>query len=388
MLLGCVAHDDRASFDGSPEPTAPQSMAELTACIQESDCPSGLACRDGACRTCSAHSHCQSDVCDGYASTVLGPGACVSPGSVVYADAGARPACETGDGTRSNPVCTITAAIARVVGNRFAVRVYPGTYLPFGVSRRTVAVFGPGDGSAVVGEEDLSAGIRITQQSRVVVDGLDVGVHVITGVVITDSTVQLRNATIDADNRGILSTNSALTIDRVRVPATFVSGLVIDGPGSYHITNSYFQGGDRPAVTFTGASTGRFRFNSVLGGGELVPGGIDCGTTSRLIQDSIVVHNAAAADGAQTVGACTHQRVVVGSGDSRPDRGLIKIDPDLDAQGRLLDTAANAACCIDRGARFVPSLPHDYFGTPRPQGASNDIGAHEHVQAASIAATE
>jgi hypothetical protein len=73
--------------------------------------------------------------------------------------------------------------------------------------------------------------------------------------------------------------------------------------------------------------------------------------------------------------------VVVGSGDTRVDAGLIQIDPDLDANGRLLDTAANAACCIDRGERFTSSLYSDLFGTPRPQGFSNDIGAHERGQA-------
>jgi hypothetical protein len=68
---------------------------------------------------------------------------------------------------------------------------------------------------------------------------------------------------------------------------------------------------------------------------------------------------------------------VVGAGDTRADAGLIKIDPDLDAQGRLLSTPAGAACCVDRGERFVSSLYRDFFGTPRPQGSSNDIGAHE-----------
>jgi hypothetical protein len=245
------------------------------------------------------------------------------------------------------------------------------------VSQRTVFLFGPGDGSAVVGEEDISAGARITQQARVVLDGLDVGVAVLTGVIVRDSDVQVRNATIRGDYRGITSTNSTLILDRVRVSGSVQYGLRVEGPGSYRITNSYFTGGDFPAVAFTGQSSGRFLFNSVLGGGELSPGGIDCGTTSRLIEDSIVVHNTAAAGGAQTAGACRHQRVVVGSADSRTDRGLIKINPELDAQGRLLDTAGNAACAIDRGARYVSSLYRDFYGTRRPQGASNDIGAHE-----------
>ena len=91
-----------------------------------------------------------------------------------------------------------------------------------------------------------------------------------------------------------------------------------------------------------------------------------------------MVNNFPAAGGAQTVGACTHRRVVVGSADTRTLPGLIRLDPELDADGRLLDTSANAACCIDRGAPVLPpALRHDFYGTPRPQGRSNDIGAHE-----------
>jgi hypothetical protein len=376
LALGCGAQDDSRGDAGDvswlEETDVQEFRAALTACTQESDCPSGLACQAGACQPCAAHGECQSDVCDRYAATSLGPGACLKQADVVYADAAARPACETGDGTRSDPVCSIAAAIPLAIGNRYAVRVYPGQYMPFGVSQRTVSIFGPGDGSAVVGEEDISTGARITQQARVVLDGLDVGVAVLTGLIVRDSDVQVRNATIRGDYRGITSTNSSLVLDLVRVSGSVQYGLRVEGPGSYRITNSYFTGGDFPAVAFTGQSSGRFLFNSVLGGGELSPGGIDCGTTPRLIEDSIVVNNTAAAGGAQTVGACRHQRVVVGSADSRTDRGLIKINPELDAQGRLLDTAGNAACCIDRGARYVSSLCRDYYGTRRPQGASND----------------
>lgn len=171
FALGCGMQDETRSGVGdvswpedTPEATdVQQSRAALISCTQESDCPSGLACLAGVCQPCVAHSQCQSDVCDGYAATSLGPGACIEQADVVYADAAARPACETGDGSRSNPVCSIRAAIPLAVGNRYAVRVYPGHYFPFGVSQRTVFIFGPGDGSAVVGEEDISAGARITR---------------------------------------------------------------------------------------------------------------------------------------------------------------------------------------------------------------------------------
>ena len=367
---GCGMQDDQQA-------SAELTQAVATSCTRESDCPVGQACTSGVCGRCTAHSQCESDTCDRYAPTSAGLGACVAESSVVYARAAGGPGCQTGDGTRADPACSIIRAIAFAVGDRYAIRVYPGSYFPFRVTQRTVYVFGPGDGSAIVGEEDSSVGIRVDQSARAVIDGIDVGGGVLTGATVTDAEAQFRDATIRGDSRGIVSTNSKLLVDRARVIGSARVGLEVDGAGSYRVTNSYFAGGFLPGVVFSGTSTGCFLFNSVLGGGEDQPGGINCGTTPRAIQDSIVVGNTPAAGGAQTVGACTHQRVVVGSADLRGDPGLIHIDPELDGDGRLLDTAGNAACCIDRGARFVSSLYTDFFGTPRPQGASNDIGAHE-----------
>lgn len=375
FVLGCGA-EDASDAGGARQSRSEEQVLTPVGCIQESDCAAGLACVSGTCQPCSSHGECQSDVCDLGAATSMGPGACLQEAQVVYVDTSARPACETGDGSRSNPVCTIGAGISRAFGVRYAVRVYPGHYFPFGVTDRTVYVFGPGDGSAVVGEEDAGAGARITR-ATVVLDGLDFAVHVLTGVVCDRSTLKVLRGSAQGDYYGIRATDCDLEIDQVRAGGSIQSGLTIAGEGSYRVTNSYFSGGDLQAVVFSGASTGTFEFNTVTGGGELRPGGIDCGTSARVIRDSIVVHNMPAAGGAQTVGACTHRRVVVGSGDTRPDPGLIKIDPDLDPQGRLLDTPADLACCVDKGARYVSSLYRDFFGTPRPQGRSNDIGAHE-----------
>lgn len=374
FVLGCRARDG-ADLDGGMPAPVDQALPP-TSCTDESDCATGLSCVAGTCQPCSRHAECRSDVCDQDAATVLGPGACVPEARVVYVDAGAKPPCLSGDGSRASPVCDIREAIPLVVDGKDSVRVYPGWYLPFGVRDRTVHVFGPGDGAAVAGKEDLSAAARITGGSRVVLDGLDFDVAVRDGVICEASDLKVVRGSARGDYGGIRATDCMLVVDRVRAGSLLGSGITIAGTGTYSITNSYFSGGDFQAVVFSGSSAGTFRFNTVAGGGEIHPGGIDCGMDPREIQDSIVVGSSPAAAGGQTVGACLHQRVVVGSGDTRPDPGLIKIDPDLDPQGRLLDTSANAACCIDKGA-LVPGLDRDFFGTPRPQGPSPDIGAHE-----------
>ena len=382
FLLGCGAQDEPSLSNGTQVPVEQSSLeqpsleaAALVSCTRESDC-GGLACVAGTCQPCAAHGQCGSDVCDQGAATSMGPGMCVPQTSVVYVDT-TSPTCPMGDGSRTSPVCDIRDAIPRAVGSKYAVRVYPGQYNNFAVDHRTLYVFGPGDGSVVVGQEDIGAGVRVINGARAVLDGLDYGRSVRTGVTCADSDLKVLRGTARGDSMGIRAVDCTLEIDHVRARGPDF-GLRIDGTGNYRVTNSYFIGGRFPSVVFGGPSSGLFAFNTVTGGGSSdFPGGIDCGPTRRLIRDSIVVGNAPAEGGAQTTGACTHARVVVGSQDTRPDAGLIKLDPDLDAQGRLLDTPADAACCIDKGARFVSSLYRDFFGTPRPQGSSNDIGAHE-----------
>jgi hypothetical protein len=374
--LGCGVEDNLDTDHTLQTPLTHEEPA--TSC--EEGCMGGLTCVAGTCQPCSSHSQCQSDVCDQGAATSMGPGFCVAELAVVYVDAGAYPACMTGDGSRANPVCQINDAFPLASGVRYAVRVYAGHYRPVRVTGRTVFVFGPGDGSAVVGEEDISTGARITGGANVVLDGLDFGGHVLAGVVCDGSCLKVLRGTVQGDYDGIRSTDCNLELDRVRVGGGGRSGLTVGGTGTYYVSNSYFSGWDAQAVVLGGSTTGTFRFNTVAGGGELSPGGIDCGTSPRTISDSIVVYNHPAAGGAQTVGSCVHRRVVVGSGDTRTLPGLIKLDPVIDERGRLPWYLANEACCIDRGDSYASSLYRDFYGTPRRQNGRNDIGAHEVIQ--------
>ncbi len=106
-----------------------------------------------------------------------------------------------------NPVCDIRNALPRVVGARYAVRVYPGHYFPFSTLDRTVFIFGPGDGSAIVGEEDISTAARIRgSRSWVVLDGLDYAVSVLTGVICEGGTLKVLRGTARGDYNGIQAT--------------------------------------------------------------------------------------------------------------------------------------------------------------------------------------
>src|SRR5262245_49825976 len=76
LVLGCELPQDGVGAEGRSQ--LELESAVLTSCSQESDCPSQLACVAGACQPCSVHDQCESDTCDAYAATSLGPGACIN----------------------------------------------------------------------------------------------------------------------------------------------------------------------------------------------------------------------------------------------------------------------------------------------------------------------
>jgi hypothetical protein len=74
------------------------------------------------------------------------------------------------------------------------------------------------------------------------------------------------------------------------------------------------------------------------------------------------------------------EQVVVGTEDTTPSPGAIRLDPDFVDPGarnyHLARSPANRACCIDKAAR-QPDLSTDFDGDTRPMGAGFDIGADE-----------
>jgi hypothetical protein len=146
-----------------------------------------MACDSGRCAPCGLHADCESDVCDVYADTPGGRGQCIPERSVLYVDGHSAygGSCDEAGrtGARGNPFCSINGAVSAAGGDRAAIRVYPSTYFPFFVAGKRVTIHGPaGEGGvARVFEEDLS-GSRVRDGAEVVIDGLEMGGPLVSGV--------------------------------------------------------------------------------------------------------------------------------------------------------------------------------------------------------------
>jgi len=361
---------------------ADRGLDRARSCRSELDCHGGGACVAGKCAPCVHHADCASDVCDVYARTPYGLGRCVPEATVVYVDV-RRANCATGNGSRTAPVCTITQGLALTCTKKPAVRVYPGLYLPFGVSNRTVALYGPAGegGDAEVTEEDVG-GVGVRDGAHVIIDGFVLGRHSTVGLRCQGaSSVDVRRSQLLADvGTGFNATSCSVTLDRDRLSGSF-RAMTLDS-SSYAITNSVFSDTGTTAIVLRN-SHGTFAFNTVVrnGGDSGAPtaGAIDCGTTPVLLKDTIIAENRLSVpEGSQLTGECRLRRVVVGSRDATREPGAIHLDPDLDDY-RLPRDTANLACCIDHGPRRSP-VHFDFDGTRRPQGPRLDLGAFEAIE--------
>ena len=165
--------------------------------------------------------------------------------------------------------------------------------------------------------------------------------------------------------RGIDTSASCaeITIQQTKVLNATGIGISIAGSATYTIINSGVFYNARTTgeagVSLVTTGSGKFAFNTIQnngkGGGTV--GGLDCGTSSKAIANSLISDNTLKAS-TQIAGSCTFTKVVVGSVDATGITGAIKQDP-MYSGGRAAQATDTA--CIDK-ADPDPTVTTDFFG--------------------------
>ncbi len=382
---------------GNALPTRDQSVGN---CAQESDCgTSGQACVQNQCVPCSAHSDCQSQVCDSYGD-LGGVGKCVPQSNIVYVDSNDANLMNcTGagvgiaDGSMKLPYCDLPPAVmaaAAMPGKVIRALVSPTVYqLPTNdMLGGSIVLVGSGafsQGKATsLGFADTS--LQLVASSKLVIDGFSLSGTMIST---TGATLTIRRTQLSSLPQGIsITSNSTLTMDRDFVTMTGI-GFVASG-STLNITNSFFAGNktnpSQNLIDVTGG-TGSFQFNTIaynmLGSAALA---LNCtGGTGLMVKNSILVQNEVQQELAQSCSSVPGS-LVLGQASKSP-AGQIDQDPGfvnpgaLDLRLNAFD-AVNNQYVIDKATAVNPMdkyIDHDFFGTPRPQGNGYDIGAYEYV---------
>jgi hypothetical protein len=358
-------------------------------------------CDAGACRACSAHSECASDLCD------VMTGACVAETAIVYATpaGSATSAC-----TKSDP-CTLVRAFAVVDATRNNVRLAAGTHVTPSTptsSGLTIVLYGPAD---LNGGFDIKGGTTLRLRSlrfapstgifaspavafgpvptvdlEDVTFGVDcqIGLH---AAKLIARRISMRSTTsqqpIDAQSSG-LSTDtrgSQLTIDQSTFDAPSY-GIVLAGNSSAQITNSVFRNSVPSGVAYGLTITGTAGATTVsFSTFHNVQQACDNGTNELTGRNNIFVNDRpnAPVDTVTTTSKCQHFYSVMKPQTTAPN-GANNI---LNADPRFAD-GVNGNYHLSSGSPAIDAadptaiLNVDFEGTVRPQGAGRDIGAFEY----------
>jgi hypothetical protein len=384
---GCNGPSDDAECQAH-KATTPRCDATAHICVtcraatQDTDCTTTQpVCDTGVCRKCKAHSECTSLVCKD-------DGTCATPADTLYVDnKGGGCAAGIHTGAPNDPFCDIQPAVTALTTQHF-IRVI-GSLAPYGVvtlAGPSVTLVGPGgqaSPSAQINGGTANAAVDVSAGSAVIVDGFEVmgGTHDGIDCSGATSTITVRASFIHSFNGlGVSASQCALTLDRDQVgPANSAGGINVGATTTYAITNCMVAGNGTIAagVGLATSATGTFRHNTVVN--NLVTsglGGIDCGMSTKQIENSIVWNNTKDSTPSQIGKYCALvnsdiDETIAGNQNTAPDFVSVAGN-DYHLNGR---TTNNLACCIDQ----IASSPvtHDFDGTPRPINVKWDIGAHE-----------
>lgn len=382
----------------SCESSLPTREMSAGNCVQESDCAaSGQVCKAYQCVACQTNSDCQSQICDAYGD-LGGAGRCITPSLTYFVDNNDsnQEYCSTADGSIKHPFCVVNDALLKLAISSSSAPAYvrvlpsPNAYglPPLAALKGPLVLTGPGSlkpgqAASLIADSD-DGQIQIAASARVVIDGFVISAP---GLTVGDgATLTLRRSLLRDLVNAATFTNASVTLDRMLFSSNY-AGLSFAG-GTLQLSNSVLSenaiADGQNLITLSGGS-GTVQFttaykNMLAGATSQV---ISCQKSSTVsIKNSIVAMNGVtqqiAAGCAVVAGS-----LVVGSGDSAS--GQIRQDPvfvdsaGLDLRLQPLDPV-NTQYIIDRAVGVSAgdkNSDHDYYGTPRPQGAGHDIGAVE-----------
>lgn len=357
-------------------------------CTVNADCTDALkpACDSSthACRGCKTDGDCATGICrkaGDYPETSPVPGLmtgqCVAATDIAYASNNGSGCSDTGAGTMTQPFCSVAKAMT---AGKAYINVLPsGTAYPaLSVTTGSVVLIGPGRDASTTA---IFPSVTVNGTGSLVISGVRVaasatapaGAVTCTG----GGSLYLRDAVItNTPGRGIdAETGCAkLFVERTRINNTTGYGIIVGNTGAtvtdYRIVNNALVlcgspgTGEEYAIKLgiKSSPTGYLAYNTLNKNYK----GLVC-DSDRTINDSIIT----ASTGSIDVSGCnaSSQKNIVSTG----------VDLASGNEPKLLDTANNAAKCIDKG--MMPTQPQvvqtDFYGTDRPQGAGYDIGYHE-----------
>ena len=333
------------------------------------------------CRGCEAHTECDSAAGAGdgicrrpgdYPETPpvgVEAGKCV-PSSLIAFATNKGSNCEmmsTNSSTLSRPYCNLTIAAASV---KPYIKVLPANYTALTLNGMSVNLVGPGRDAA---QGAILAGLAVNGGT---VSVSDLIVQASPGVIAAQcrgsASLYLNYTKVSSVNAiGVDAQQdcSRVYIDRTRIESTGTLAITIGEAGttaaSYRIVNTaVVQSGGAGAANVnpvrlgSNANVGIFAFNTLSG----TIGGVSCTKGTQSLTDSII-----SVGSGTPVATCMQARLAIGTAEL-----MAGTEP------MLTTSAANTACCIDKGVNPSGNLVvTDYFGTKRPVGAGFDIGFHE-----------
>ncbi|MBL8636804.1 MAG: hypothetical protein JNM40_26500 [Myxococcales bacterium] len=336
-----------------------------------------------ACRECKDDKECDSQLCDTgkNPAVVEGVGKCAKPSSIVWVQNGG---CTGGQGTVSSPYCSIAEALANPSAKYLQLKNSAGIYPVPSPLNRSLVLLGQG---AIPADVVIAPFTFSGAGQSLVLRNLTVRDQAKTQNLIKCSagSVTVLKSILDTGKRGVDADAACtkVTIEQTRIEGASGAGIYIAGQTDYRIVNSIVlstaSSSDFTGVILSTSKAGKFAFNTVVANGSIgnSSGGLDCGSTAKQLENSIVYLNSTPTiPGTQFIGtACQGKGLVVGASETAAPQNATKQDPSLNMDRTL---KATDTACADQ-ADADPEITVDFFGTARPKvmGGKADIGFHE-----------